>query len=67
MIGTCMFVRMTMGVGAYGESKSRPEEPMSAEPDHASVPPAPTAAAQLLSQLRLSARAATWVPAFEQD
>ncbi|MET9913562.1 hypothetical protein ABZZ74_43605 [Streptomyces sp. NPDC006476] len=40
---------------------------MSAEPDHASVPPAPTAAAQLLSQLRLSARAATWVPAFEQD
>ncbi|MFI6495517.1 DUF6247 family protein [Streptomyces sp. NPDC050564] len=43
---------------------------MSAQPDHAPVPSAPiapTAAAQLLAQLRLSTRAATWVPAFEQD
>ncbi|MGW3099960.1 DUF6247 family protein [Streptomyces sp. NPDC001102] len=43
---------------------------MSAQPDHAPVPPAPlapTAAAQVLAQLRVSARAQTWVPAFEQD
>jgi Family of unknown function (DUF6247) len=43
---------------------------MSAQPDHASAPPpapAPTAAAQLLSQLRGTARADRWVPAFEQD
>ncbi|MET7784459.1 DUF6247 family protein [Streptomyces sp. NPDC005388] len=43
---------------------------MSAQPDHAPVPPAPvapTAAAQLLAQLRVSARAESWVPAFEQD
>ncbi|MEU1448572.1 DUF6247 family protein [Streptomyces mirabilis] len=32
---------------------------MSAQPDHAPVPPAPTAAAQLLAESR--------VPAFEQD
>jgi hypothetical protein len=38
---------------------------MSAQPDHAPVPPAP--AAQLLAQLRESSRASTWVPAFEQD
>ncbi|MFE7859935.1 DUF6247 family protein [Streptomyces sp. NPDC057403] len=43
---------------------------MSAQPDHAPVPPAPlapTAAAQVLAQLRVCARAQTWVPAFEQD
>jgi hypothetical protein len=40
---------------------------MSAQPDHAPVPPAPTAAAQLLAQLREDHRASTWVPAFEQD
>ena len=43
---------------------------MSTLPDHAPVPPAPlapTAAAQVLAQLRVSARAKTWVPAFEQD
>lgn len=43
---------------------------MSAQPDHAPVspaPPAPTAAAQLLAQLRDSTRASTWAPAFEQD
>ncbi|MDQ0710634.1 hypothetical protein QFZ55_000086 [Streptomyces luteogriseus] len=43
---------------------------MSAQPDHAPVPPAPpapTAAAQLLAQLRESHRASTWLPAFEQD
>jgi hypothetical protein len=43
---------------------------MSAQPDHAPVPPAPpapAAAAQLLAQLRESNRASTWVPAFEQD
>ncbi|MFH9590716.1 DUF6247 family protein [Streptomyces luteogriseus] len=43
---------------------------MSAQPDHASVPPAPpapAAAAQLLVQLREATRASTWVPAFEQD
>ena len=56
-----------MGVGAYGENRICLEEPMSAQPEHAPVPPAPTAAAQLLAQLRLSARASTWVPAFEQD
>lgn len=43
---------------------------MSAQPDHAPVPPAPlspTAAARLLTQLRVCSRADTWVPAFEQD
>ncbi|MEU5485069.1 DUF6247 family protein [Streptomyces mirabilis] len=43
---------------------------MSAQPDHAPVPPAPpapTAAAQVLAQLRISDRADTWVPAFQQD
>ncbi|MEU3491110.1 DUF6247 family protein [Streptomyces massasporeus] len=43
---------------------------MSAQPDHAPIPPAPpapTAAAQLLAQLRESSRARIWVPAFEQD
>jgi hypothetical protein len=43
---------------------------MSAQPDHAPVPPAPpapAAAAQLLAQLRADNRARTWVPAFEQD
>jgi len=43
---------------------------MSAQPDRAPVPPAPlspTAAARLLTQLRVSPRADTWVPAFEQD
>lgn len=41
---------------------------MSAQPEHAPVPPAPpapTAAAQLLAQLREATRASTWVPAFE--
>ncbi|MER5927745.1 DUF6247 family protein [Streptomyces mirabilis] len=43
---------------------------MSAQPDQAPVPPAPlapTAAAQVLAQLRISDRAGTWVPAFQQD
>lgn len=43
---------------------------MSAQPDRTPVPPAPlspTAAAGLLTQLRVSPRADIWVPAFEQD
>ncbi|WP_406190545.1 DUF6247 family protein [Streptomyces sp. NBC_01017] len=43
---------------------------MSAQPEEAPAPPAPpspTAAAQLLAQLRADRRADTWVPAFEQD
>ncbi|MGW2417570.1 DUF6247 family protein [Streptomyces tubercidicus] len=43
---------------------------MSAQPDHAPVPPyapAPGAPAELLAQLRDSARADVWVPAFERD
>ena len=43
---------------------------MSAQPDHASVPPyapAPGAPAELLAQLRADRRAERWVPAFEQE
>ncbi|MFF3878956.1 DUF6247 family protein [Streptomyces sp. NPDC001978] len=43
---------------------------MSAQPDHASAlpaAPAPTAAAELLTELRADRRADTWVPAFERD
>ncbi|MET8956107.1 DUF6247 family protein [Streptomyces sp. NPDC004393] len=42
---------------------------MSAQPDHATPPPAftPTAAAQLLAQLRACSRSESWVPAFERD
>ncbi|GGN64215.1 hypothetical protein GCM10012285_66090 [Streptomyces kronopolitis] len=43
---------------------------MSAQPDHAPVPPyapAPGAPAELLAQLRDCARAEQWVPAFERD
>jgi hypothetical protein len=43
---------------------------MSAQSDHVPVPPAPlapTAAAQVLAQLKVTAHAETWVPAFEQD
>ncbi|TRO55670.1 hypothetical protein E4K73_49805 [Streptomyces sp. IB201691-2A2] len=43
---------------------------MSAQSDHVPVPPAPlapTAAAQVLTQLRVCPRADVWVPAFEQD
>ncbi|TJZ95856.1 DUF6247 family protein [Actinacidiphila oryziradicis] len=43
---------------------------MSAQPDHAPVPPyvpAPGAPAELLAQLRADRRAAQWVPAFERD
>lgn len=43
---------------------------MSAQPDHAPVPPyvpAPGAPAELLAQLRADHRADRWVPAFEQE
>ncbi|MFE1775984.1 DUF6247 family protein [Streptomyces sp. NPDC059008] len=43
---------------------------MTAQPDHAPVPPAapaPTAAAQLLARIRSDRRADQWVPAFERD
>ncbi|WP_327138218.1 DUF6247 family protein (plasmid) [Streptomyces sp. NBC_01340] len=40
---------------------------MSAQPEEAPAPPAPSAAAQLLAQLRADRRADTWVPAFERD
>ncbi|MFF7975738.1 DUF6247 family protein [Streptomyces sp. NPDC007905] len=42
---------------------------MSAQPDHAAPPSAlaPTAAKQLLAELRASSRAESWVPAFERD
>ncbi|MFF8696706.1 DUF6247 family protein [Streptomyces sp. NPDC015144] len=46
------------------------EEAMTAQPDYTAVPPpapAPTAAAQLLAQLRDDRRADSWVPAFERD
>ncbi|MGW3944484.1 hypothetical protein [Streptomyces phaeochromogenes] len=61
---------MAVGIGAYRGGKTRLEVAMSAQPDHAPVPSAPlapTAAAQLLAQLRVSPRAEVWVPAFEQD
>ncbi|WP_328557980.1 DUF6247 family protein [Streptomyces sp. NBC_00358] len=43
---------------------------MSAQPDHAPVPPyapAPGAPAELLDQLRANRRAGQWVPAFEGE
>jgi hypothetical protein len=43
---------------------------MSAQPDHAPIPPyapAPGAPAELLAQLRADRRAERWVPAFERD
>jgi hypothetical protein len=43
---------------------------MSAQPDHAPVPPytpAPGAPAELLAELRADPRADTWVPAFERE
>ncbi|MEU9438336.1 DUF6247 family protein [Streptomyces sp. NPDC048252] len=43
---------------------------MSAQPDHAAVPPhapASGAPAELLAQLRADRRAAQWVPAFERE
>jgi hypothetical protein len=43
---------------------------MSAQPDHAPIPPyapAPGAPAELLAQLRADQRADRWVPAFEQE
>lgn len=46
------------------------EQPMSAQPDHAPVPPyapAPGAPAELLAQLRADRRAKQWVPAFERE
>lgn len=55
---------------AYRGDETRLEEPVSAQPDHAPVPPyvpAPGAPAELLAQLRADRRAAQWVPAFERD
>ena len=55
---------------AYGEGRTRREDQMSAQPDHAPVTPyapAPRAPAELLAQLRADKRAATWVPAFERE
>lgn len=55
---------------AYGEVTIRREDQMSAQPDHAPLTPyapAPGAPAELLHQLRADARAAQWVPAFEQE
>jgi hypothetical protein len=43
---------------------------MSAQPEHAPVPPpapGPAAAAQLLARIRVDRRAEAWVPAFERD
>ncbi|BDM74931.1 hypothetical protein HEK616_84180 (plasmid) [Streptomyces nigrescens] len=40
---------------------------MSAQPEEAPAPPAPSAPAQLLAQLRTTRRADKWVPAFERD
>lgn len=53
-----------------GGTTRREEQPMSAQPDHAPVPPyapAPGAPAELLAQLRADHRADRWVPAFEQE
>ncbi len=55
---------------AYGKGRTRREDQMSAQPDHAPVTayaPAPGAPAELLAQLRADTRAATWVPAFERE
>lgn len=55
---------------AYGEGRTRREDQMSAQPDHAPVmsyAPAPGAPAELLAQLRADARADAWVPAFERE
>jgi hypothetical protein len=55
---------------AYREVTTRREDQMSAQPDHAPIPPyalAPGAPAELLAQLRADKRADTWVPAFEQE
>ncbi|MFD9006192.1 DUF6247 family protein [Streptomyces sp. NPDC059582] len=40
---------------------------MSAQPEEIPAPPAPAAAAQLLTALRADRRAEMWVPAFERD
>lgn len=55
---------------AYRERRTRREDKMSAQPDHAPATPyapAPGAPAELLAQLRADKRAATWVPAFERE
>ncbi|TWD13144.1 hypothetical protein FB570_11971 [Streptomyces sp. T12] len=55
---------------AYGEGRTRREDQMSAQPNHAPVTsyaPAPGAPAELLAQLRADARADAWVPAFERE
>ncbi|GAA4658486.1 hypothetical protein GCM10023347_07130 [Streptomyces chumphonensis] len=55
---------------AYGEGRTRREDTMSAQPDHAPVTayaPAPGAPAELLAQLRADKRADRWVPAFERE
>lgn len=55
---------------AYRGDETRLEEPVSAQPDHAPVPPyvpAPGAPAELLARLRADRRAAQWVPAFERE
>ncbi|WP_406840766.1 hypothetical protein ACICHK_39495 [Streptomyces sp. AHU1] len=51
---------------AYREGRTRQEDQMSAQPDHAPVTPyapAPGAPAELLAQLRADKRADTWAPA----
>jgi hypothetical protein len=53
-----------------GTNRSREEQSMSAQPDHAPVTPyapAPGTPAELLAQLRADRRADTWVPAFERE
>lgn len=53
-----------------GTTRRREDQPMSAQPDHAPIPPyapAPGAPAELLAQLRADRRADRWVPAFEQE
>lgn len=55
---------------AYREGRTRREDQMSAQPDHAPVTPyapAPGAPAELLAQLRADKRAEKWVPAFERE
>jgi hypothetical protein len=55
---------------AYREGKTRREDQMSAQPDHAPTivhAPAAGAPAELLAQLRADKRAEKWVPAFERE
>lgn len=57
---------------AYREvtTRRREDQPTSAQPDPAPIPPyapAPGAPAELLAQLRAGRRAERWMPAFERE